>query len=78
MKSKEILTQKGKKKVLRGFSRSIDFRISIRQCFEKEKNKHPDYTFTRVCRLVADKYDITPERVYQIIRKDFEYEPWKQ
>lgn len=68
-----VKTHGGEWKVITGHPRALRLRREIRRTFDELRAKYPTETFSELCRMTAEHYEITWQRVRDVMRKDFEY-----
>ncbi len=74
---KEIITWKGKKKILHGNPRSLVLREDVFRSFERVRKANKKKTFHGISAIVAAEHNISRARVDQIVRHDYELPNWR-
>jgi hypothetical protein len=69
----DIITKNGNPKQIKGYPRSLQTKVQVKEMFDLVREREKNLTFHGVCKKVAYMFGFTPYRIYQIMRHDFEY-----
>ena len=69
----EIYTRRGKKKCIKGQARALLLKKQVREAFDLKMLMDKEGSFHGLCGQVAKDFALTPTRVAQIMKFDFEY-----
>lgn len=73
MRTMNIVTFGGKTKQVRGQARSLLLKVEIKLAFDRIAKEHGDMNFAQATTKVAEQLSLTPQRVRDILTKDWEF-----